>query len=432
MILCPQEFGAAGDGITPDTGAIQKALDACADAGGGTLYFKQGRYLTGTLKMGSNTTLEFAAGAELIGSLDLSDYSTDIIGCIECPPFDKCLIYAHNRKSLRICGEGTINGQGTAENFPHRKSDGTLGERPMLIRMIDCEDIEFSGIRLQNSGSWCCNLVNCTGIVMRNVSIYNLGNLNNDGFDFDSCRDVTVDNCELTTEDDSICLKSSRTEPCSDFKISNCTVSSNTAAFKLGTASRSGFRRIKLSNCRFRNCRYGAVKLICVDGGTLEDVEICDVDMNNVEGPLFIRLGSRNMDLSRQNMMVYDTVPGQDSGLDFVRSKIRNISIKNVTADCSGAELDRCGIMITGVPGGMVENVSLENIGIRLPGGGTAENAKREIAEDPARYPEQVLFGVLPAYGIYARHVSGLNIKNLDFELISPDKRPERCYIDVV
>ena len=230
----PRSFGAAGDGVRSDTAAIQNALDACAAAGGGTVRFADGVFLTGTLKIGDNTTLEVRDGAELRGSLDLRAYADDIDGCIEFPPFDPCLIYAKGKRNLRFCGGGVINGQGDRSNFPHSlPGGGGKARRPMLIRLVECSGIEFENILLQDAASWCCHLVDCATIRIRHTRIDSCRNGNTDGFDLDSCRDVRIEDCILRTGDDAICLKSSRATPCSDFEIRRCTVSSETAAFKV-------------------------------------------------------------------------------------------------------------------------------------------------------------------------------------------------------
>ncbi len=428
----PRSFGAVGDGVCCDTAAIQKTLDVCAAEGGGTVCFRSGVFLTGTLKIGDHTTLEVCSDAEIRASVDLKDYAVDIVGCIEFPPFDPCLIYAEGRRNLRFCGGGVINGQGGRENFPHSLPDGGgKARRPMLIRLVECSGIEFEKIRLKDAASWCCNLVDCETVRIRKTEIDSCRNGNTDGFDLDSCRDVRIEDCILRTGDDAICLKSSRTTPCSDFEIRRCTVSSETAAFKLGTASSGGFRKILLSDCLFHHCRMGAVKLLCVDGGVLEDVEIAHVVMKDVEGPIFIRLGTRNMDFSRQNEMLYYTVPDQQCGLDRAKGKLRRVYLHDIEADCSCAGSDRSGILITGVPGASVEDVTLENIHVRFPGGGSSDDAGRMVSEDPARYPEQFFFGILPASGLYARHVNGLILKNLDFEFEKEDARPRELFLDV-
>ena len=431
MIYDPRDFDAVGDGVQNDTAAIQKTLDTCAAGGGGTVRFSNGVFRTGTLKLGSGTTLYICENAEIRASTDVGDYADDIVGCIENPPFDRCLIYAEGKRGLCIRGRGCINGCGGPETFPHILPGGEKGQRPMLIRFVDCSRIEFEDVLLKDAASWCCNIVNGSDIRMRGVRIDSDRIGNTDGFDFDSCRQVLVEHCELKTGDDAICLKSSRPEPCRDFEICNCTVSSRTAALKLGTASRSGFRNVRLHDCRFHHCEMGAVKLLCVDGGILEDVEISDVVMEQVEGPIFIRLGTRNMDFSKQSCMVYDAVPGQTEGLGRPGGELCRVKVRNIDADCVCAAADRSGILVTGVPGFLIRDVVLENIRIRFPGGGTENDAVRVPAEDPARYPEQFLFGVLPAYGLYARHVDGLRLKNVHFELAKPDRRPSVLLADV-
>ena len=422
-----RDFGAKGDGVSMDTTAIQAAIDACGGDGGGVVIVPAGRYVTGTVKLKSNMTFKVVEGGQILGSKDLADYATDIQGAIEAPQFSKCLIYAENAEDITICGQGVIDGRGLMEDFPVNL-DGELQERPMLMRFVDCKNIKFEEITLKDAASWGVHLVSCEKIRVDNVKLNSMVNWNNDGFDLDSCVDIVIENSHIVSGDDSICPKSTTDRPTKNMLVKNCRVSSNTAAFKCGTSSAGGFKDIVITDCVFYDCRMGCIKLLMVDGGVLENIEISNIKMENVEGPLFIRLGDRGRVYNKPTEQIYekDVRPeGAPAG------KLRNVRISNIQATVKGDDKTRQGIMISGIPGCMVEDVLLKDIRISFSGGGTAEDADVIVAEDVARYPEQFFFGVLPSYGLYARHAKGVTLDNVKFELETSDLRPAIVCDDV-
>lgn len=414
------DFGAKGDGVSNDTTAFQMAIDACK--GENTVVkVGKGRYIIGTITLKSRIELYVEEGAEILGSTSLSDYATDNLGAIEAPAFDKCLIYAEHAKNIRITGRGIINGRGFKGNFPI-KINGMLADRPMLIRFVDCSNIVFKDITLKNSASWCTHLVSCRDIDIANVTVDSRVNANNDGFDLDGCRNVSIHDCHLKTGDDSICPKSTSSQLCENIVVRNCKISSHTAAIKCGTSSKGGFKNITVSNCEFYDCRMGAIKLLLVDGGVLEDITISDIIMNNVEGPLFIRLGDRGRIYDKPTEQIYEKNASNEGAEP---GQLRNVHIRNICATVTGNDKARQGIMITGIPGHCVENVILENLDIVFTGNGSKADASRVVPEDSARYPEQFFFGVLPSYGLYLRHVKGITLKNVNLSLKNPDMRPK-------
>ncbi|AQQ70242.1 Exo-poly-alpha-D-galacturonosidase precursor [Limihaloglobus sulfuriphilus] len=418
-------FGAVGDGQSSNTAAFQAAIDACGEDG--TVRINSGKYVTGTIKLKSGVELNIGKGAVIHGSTDLNDYARDVFGSVEAPAFSKCLIFAENAENIKITGSGTINGNGSEENFPV-KLGSELGERPMLIRFVNCRNVTFSDVTLKDSASWCTHLVNCDDVIINGVKINSRVNFNNDGFDLDGCRNVVIENCDIRTGDDSICPKSTTLRAAENITVRNCRVSSGTAAFKCGTSSRGGFRNINVDNCLFYDCGMGAVKLLMVDGGVLEDINISNVTMDNVEGPFFIRLGNRGRKYDSPTEQVYsqDARPeGAEVGI------LRNVCISNIKAAVRGDDKTRQGIMISGIPGHNISGITFENIDISFTGNGTEKDAQRIVLEDIARYPEQFFFGVLPSWAMYIRHVDGILLKNVNFSLINPDKRPRIVAEDV-
>jgi polygalacturonase len=420
------DFGAVSDTTTLNTFAIQNAIDKCAEKGGKVIV-PSGKYVTGTINLKSNVELYLEEGAELLGSTSLLDYSTSNQGAIEGPVFCKVVVYAENSEHIKITGKGVINGRGYKTNFPE-KVDGKLAERPMLMRFVNCKNINFTDITFKNSASWCSHLVDCDSITATNVTIDSHVNINNDGFDLDGCKNILIENCNIHTGDDGICPKSTTTRLTENMIVKNCRVASHTSAFKCGTSSRGGFRNITISDCDFSDTRMGAIKLLMVDGGVLEDINISNITMNNVEGPIFIRLGNRGRSYEAPTEQIYDKEVNSE-GMPV--GSVKNITIRNIKANVVSDEQKRCGIMISGIPNHLIENVLLENIEISYPGGGTEEEAKIIVAEDEARYPEQFFFGTLPSWGAYIRHAKNVQFKNVKMTTRTSDKREKIVLLDV-
>ncbi|MFC2099066.1 glycoside hydrolase family 28 protein [Bacteroidota bacterium] len=417
------DFGAKPSHTELSTEAIQAAIDACSENGGGTVIIPKGTYVTGTLFLKSNVTIKMEANTELFGSSALEDYAEVPIATEE-PHFSKCLFYAHGEENIKIIGHprSEINGKGYM--FKHSP------ERPKLFRIENCKNIEFDNAIIKNSGSWCVYFRECDSIFIHETSVYNKENRNNDGMNFDGCSNVWITNCNLQVEDDALCLKSSVDKICENINITNCTVSSYWAALKFGTASKVGFRNIKVTNCQFFDCRHGAIKLLAVDGAIIENVEISDIKLYNCAGPIFIRLGNRGRTYDKSIKQVYSTdvkPEGRPVG------KIRNIQIRNIEARLTG-RIDpptEC-VMFTGLPDHYIEDVVLENIHFSYSGFGELDVKDRVVPEDEARYPKQLFFGVLPSYGLYLRHVKGLTVKNVTMELRDHDDRPAIVMDDVI
>jgi len=427
-IVSASNFGAKGDGQTLNTSVLQAAIDATP--AGGVLQVDAGQYVTGTLKLKSDFELQLMAGAELLGSTSIDDYARDIEGAIEAieaPAFDECLIYAKNAHNVKITGEGVINGRGHRETFPV-KTDGTLNDRPMLIRFVDCSNVTFMGITLMNAASWCTHMVDCDNLIFKNVTLDSHVNTNNDGFDLDGCKNVLFEDCNIHSGDDGICPKSTTGRIFENLVVRNCRITSHTSAFKCGTSSAGGFRNISISDCDFSDTRMGAIKLMIVDGGILEGIRVSNIVMNNVEGPLFIRLGNRGRTYGAPTEQIY----GEDAKSEGAPPGIvRDIHISDIRATVISEDSARCGIMISGIPGHFVENVTLENIQISYPGGGTEEQAKYEVPEHEARYPEPFFFGTLPSWGAYVRHARNVEFKNVSMNVRSADAREKIVLVDV-
>lgn len=444
-----RDYGAVGNGEVIETEALQKTIDACHTAGGGTVRVPSGDFVIGTITLKSHVTLSLDHGAQLLGSTDIKDYPTEDL---DHPREGSahCLIYAKDSSDITIEGLGAIDGRGSFINFPRKRIKGkNNGIRPRLLRMDNCQNLTFSGVTYKRPAFWGIHLIDCKDIHFTGVTIrMRNNNYNNDGIDLDGCENVLIENSDIDSGDDAICLKSSR-NPCRNIVVRNCRVASSTAALKFGSSSRGGFIDVKVTNCYFYDSPMGAIKLQVVDGGILENIEISRIVMKNVGSPIFIRLGNRAHDFERR--------AGDDSSTKEIPvGKIRNIRISDLVAEVTiedresavkaeyksrkpdqsvgvtDDEKSRAGpIMISGIPGHYVENITLENIKISYPGHGTAEDTKRVVPEIIESYPEQYFFGVLPAWGAYIRHAKDIRFKNVELTLRGAEER-ERIVLDGV
>lgn len=408
--------GIVGDGTTLNTVAIQTAIDECSAAGGGVLRFPAGRYLTGTIRIKSHVTLRLEKDATLLGSTDAADYrNLDPFIDGSGNPLGHALVVAVDADNVGIEGGGTVDGQSPAL----KKKQNPYAMRPFLLRWVRCENVTVRDVLLTNPGAWTLNFYQTKGAVVEGVKIRSrdLGMHNNDGINIDSSENLTVRHCDVVSGDDALVIKStSRTRPSRNITAVDCSLSTRTNAIKLGTESIGGFENITVSRCRITRTKMSGIALNAVDGGDLKNVSISDVTMDGVMVPISIRLGSRLKTFREGDEA--RTQPG----------KLRDVAIRNVSAKNIGF----IGMLINGVPGHPVEALTLEDIRLEVPGGGTAEQAKVRLSEKEKAYPEFDMFGkTMPASGIYARHLRGVKFDKIRITTLKPDARPDKVFIDV-
>jgi len=404
-----RDFGAAGDGTKLDTQPLQAAIEACARAGGGTVYFPPGRYLSGTLFLKSNVTLHLEGGAVLLGSPKLEDYppTRPALRSYTDHYTERSLIYAENLERVGFEGRGVIDGQGAAFKGPYKV-------RPYLLRVIACREVSMRGLTLRNSPMWVQHYLACEGVCIDGIRVESTCNGNNDGIDIDGCERVRISNCDIRSGDDSICLKSTQERPCRNVTVTNCVMSSRCNGFKLGTESNGGFQDIVMSNCVIYDTNLAGIALEMVDGGILERVSISNVTMRNAKGGIFIRLGNRARAFKE--------------GMNPIGvGQLRQVRISGVQA--TGVTATACSI--TGLAGHPVEDVALEDVSISRTGGGKAAKDLAGTPENADSYPEFTMFGELPAYGFFCRHVRGLRFSRVRVSVAQPDARPGLVCQDV-
>jgi polygalacturonase len=416
-------YGAKGDGQTLDTASIQRAIDHCADRGGGEVIFPAGSYRTGTLFLKSRVILHLRAGAELTGSTDLADYPATRSGHRSYTDnyTERSLIYAERVERIGITGAGTINGNGAHFEGPYKR-------RPYTIRMIECRDIAVTDITLIDSPMWVQHYLACDRVRIEGITVRSRVNHNNDGIDIDGCRRVRITGCDIDSGDDAIVLKSTSDRRCENVVITNCILSSACNAIKCGTESNGGFANIAISNCTIYDTRLAGIALEVVDGGCMENVVVSNITMQDAKGGLFVRLGNRARPFLSEgpggSVGNFKALPGaQTPGI----GRMRGIVIRDVLA----TGVSRTGNSITGLAEQAVEDVTLDTVRLVMDGGGSAAESARPIPEKERAYPEFSMFGTLPAYGLFCRHVKGLTLRNVSLQFGQDDNRPALFLDDV-
>ncbi|MBI4875945.1 MAG: glycoside hydrolase family 28 protein [Acidobacteria bacterium] len=435
-IFDARNSGAAADGRTLDTRAINAAVDACHEAGGGVVYLAPGIYLSGTVVLKSNVTLYLEAGATLLGSKNLADYTLHAGPPEKGDANQKHLIFARDAENVGLAGPGRIDGQGPAFWVPSGRVTplaedawrdvATYDWKPLdraspLVEFAGCRYLRIEDVRIENASGWTLRPVNCDHVVIRGIFIKNpVIGPNTDGIDPTGCRNLTISDCTIDTGDDCICLKSENpyggeVRVTKNVTITNCVLTCCCNGLKFGTATRGGFENVTFTNSVIFNERVdprarviSGIALEMVDGGWLEGVTISNVRMQNVRTPIFIRRGNRR---PRP-----DGTPGT----------LRGVMISNVHA--TGAILTNS---ITGLPGFGVEDVTLSHIRIDSEEAGQEEWASRAVPEQERSYPEARMFGRLPAYGLYCRHVKDLRLRGLEFGAAPGESRPALICDDV-
>jgi hypothetical protein len=446
-----ETYGAIADGKTLCTEAIQNAVNACTEAGGGVVLFSKGAYHTGTIYLKSNVMIQVDEAAVILGSKDHErDYPASPVSqpyinpetgfqymnnpnpddpdqqVNNANPKQQALFIAIRQENIGIRGKGKIDFRGYKWNPLYVFSKNTTGKHPFGIRMMECKNVVLQDIFLCNSNKWMQLYVHCENLIFDGIKVLNQVSFENDGLDLDACKNVIVRNSRFSTEDDGLCLKGMSGLVTENILIENCAIFSQCNAFKIGTDTEGDFRNILVRNCvlggvpydsttyfKYRRSRpHGVdsgIALESVDGGITENIVIQGCKIFRANTPIFLRSGRRNRTCKQRPNPVHGTV--------------RNILI----LDTKGFECEKDGSFISGIESSWITNVTIRNYYLKARG--IKRKVDREIPKKETGYPDANQFNWInrgfPAYGFWIRNAKNIKFENVHVKpSISNSKRP--------
>ncbi len=379
-----RKLGAKGDGKTLDTGAIQKALDECSEAGGGVVRFPAGTYLSKPIVIGSKTTLLLEEAAKLQATSEQAAFlKTGGTNWLEAGSSSDFIPFIGGKglTDVTITGKGTIDGGGEnwwgpAEEARLKKPGYTL-PRPRLIVLNNCKNVKITGVTLQNSPTFHFVPTDCEDVLVEGVTIKApTRSANTDAIDPSRCRHVLITKCDIDVGDDNVAIKSSKKVPghefaCEDITVTDC-IFRHGHGVSIGSETVGGVRNVIVRNCTFEGTENGLrIKSQRGKGGLVENISYSDITMKDVNPAITLTcyyMYSSAGDPT-QPSAVKDTEP---KPVDETTPIYRNIRISNVTATCQ-----KSAGFILGLPESQISNVVLENVRITAATTGLSiKNAK--------------------------------------------------------
>lgn len=426
-----------------ETKRIQEAIDECHEKGGGVVTLDQGIWVSGTLFVRSNVTLEIPAGSVLLASPDIADYSDKVHHnrYRNEKSLDRCFLYAEDAENIGIRGEGEI--RGNSEAFPNA---GSI-YRPMMLRFLRCCNVHITQVRLTDAAAWTTAFLDSKDIYISQVTIFNEKRYNGDGLDFDGCRNVYVSDCSITGTDDNLCLQaSSREYPVENIHITNCSFSSVCAGIRIGLKSIGSISNVVISNCTMQRVWREGIKLECTEGGSIRDISISNILMNDVSRPIFMILNNRFTKEGYGSSVELNEMPKigemkriRIMGLTAIDTKEMEHAHYRFGKDIMGSPLFN-GIRIDAAKEHPIEEIFLSQISYYTIGG-------VKETEVPAGYPEVLDKRLFPEavcsenyYPDWSRttfadirNVNGLSLEGITFFAERKDEREgvriENCRI---
>jgi polygalacturonase len=445
-------YGAVGDGKTVASPAINKAIEAAAAAGGGTVYLPAGTWLSFSIRLKSHVNLYLSQGCTLLAADspkagETTGYNGGTYDAAEPnDPWTPYQDYGHNHwhnsliwgesiNDVSITGPGLIWGKGLSRGA----RTGFVAEQPGVgnktIALKNCRNVLFRDFSILKGGHFGLLLTGVDNLTIDNLTI----DTDRDGIDIDCCRNVRVSNCFVNSPwDDGICPKSSYAlgyaRATENMTITNCYVAGcyelgafldgtfkkfapdfkvpRNGRIKCGTESNGGFKNITISNCVFEGCR--GLALESEDGALCEDIAISNITMRDVvNAPLFFRLGARLRGPKETTKV----------------GTLRRVVVDNLVSYNTGPQLSS---IISGIPDYPILDLKLSNIFIQHQGGGTTDQAGIVLPEAIEKYPDPHMFGpVTPSQGFFLRHINNLEMSHVEVQPAASDARPS-FYLDSI
>jgi len=418
-----REYGAAGDGKRLDSGAINRAIAACRENGGGTVEFPAGTFLSGSIRLQSNVSLRLAKGATILAAAN----DIDAFDHPEPNPNQAwqefgfnhvrtALIWGDGVENVAVTGPGVIDGSSLARGM---KEGDPAGGGDKAISLRSCRNIRLADFAIRQGGHFGILMTDCDGVQVGNITVHT----SRDGIDIVGCRNLEMSGVDVESiryengvakgGDDAIVLKSNRSLgrrlASENILIRDSKVATNSNAIHFGSETAGDFRNIQFRNIVIEHADKAGISITSNDGAVIENVTYDNIRMRKVAQPIYIKLSNRQ-----------GRTPESPTPLGTIRNiTLKNISATDVYGYIKGEERTSA---IMGKPGAPVENVTLENVRITYKGGGTQAQAAIDPPENDSYKPADL--GVLPAYGFYCRNVREVKFRNVELSVEKDDSRP--------
>lgn len=394
-----RSYGAKGDGTTNDARAIQAAIDACAGKNGVVL-LRSGTFLSGMITLKSSVVLRIDPTATLKGTQDDADYpstnppttNTQLGNC------RKALVYAESAHDVRIDGGGTIDGNGNTPKWIGPSQVHPEATRPMAIYTALSTNVTIENVTVKNAAMWGIVNLEAENLTIRDVVVDSQLSGNRDGIDIVDCHHVLVDNVTITSEDDSICIKSGSRRGVDDVlvKRSHVVRSIVANALKFGTASYGSFTNVTFEDIVVDQADKAAMAVESVDGADISNITFRRIAFHRVGTPVFVLLGDRGTTPSNDVHKI-----GSVDGVVF-----QDITGDNMKYNWSSPI---SGTIVNGTTY-KLKNLRFENVHVANKGGRTSVPA--DPPEYAGQYPDPNLWGDMPAFGYFVRHADGVTFVN--------------------